>query len=171
MTRFSSDEAQEKIKELQERSPAALDQRFEEGGVPTFEEIRGPTAGGWLAEHQQPWWAHLFVRLTLANPLARWTGKGFVIPFGEDRTGSGVNLFDNRVLPLRYQFRTYVRPARYDGDPCLALRYPFGSIMWGLVDDVRRIEEGVFLGRMVYRFPWEWKRRFIGYFVLCALSS
>ncbi len=170
-TQLDRESAQQTIRELKQRTPAEIDEAFENGGVPTFEEVRGPTLGGWLASQQQPWWARLFIKITLDNPAARWTGKGFVKPFAMKETGSGINLFNNNVLPLRYQFRTMYRTAEHDGEQCLALRYPFGSVMWGLIDDVRRVDAGVFVGQMVYRFPWQRRRRFIGYFVLCALVS
>jgi hypothetical protein len=62
-------------------------------------------------------------------------------------------------------------PSETDGRQCLVIRYPFGSLMYGLIDEVRQIEDGVFLGQMLYKFPWKRKRIFIGYFVLCALAE
>lgn len=77
-----------------------------------------------------------------------------------------MNLFANRILPLRYQFETRIRNADIDGKPCLALIYPRGSVMRGLIDDVREIEDGVLLGRMEYRFLSRGTPRFVGYFTL-----
>ncbi len=45
-------------------------------------------------------------------------------------------------------------PPQVDGDDCLRLEYPFGSIMWGLIDAVRRIDEGVFLGQVHLSSQW-----------------
>lgn len=169
--RLDSKTAEITISKLQGCESYEIDEMFENGGVPSFGELRGPTLGGWIASHQQPWWARVFIKLTLDNFLARWTGKGFVTAFDSESIGSGINLFDNRFLPLRYQFRTMYRSADHDGKECLALRYPVGSIMFGLIDDLRKVDESVFIGQMVFRFPWQRQRRFIGYFVLCALEE
>ncbi|MDA1010900.1 MAG: hypothetical protein O2888_05435 [Chloroflexi bacterium] len=155
-----------RIADLQRLSIEELDHRFEAGGVPSFAEIAGPTMGAWLHRETQPWWAAVFVRLALDNPGARWTGKGFVLPFNETESGAGVNLFANRILPLRFQFETRIRNADHDGKPCLALIYPRGSVMRGLIDDVRLVADGVLLGRMEYRFPGRRAAHFAGYFVL-----
>ncbi|MEX2446091.1 MAG: hypothetical protein WD734_02040, partial [Dehalococcoidia bacterium] len=95
-----------------------------------------------------------------------WTGKAFVTRFDEDTEGAGVNLFANRWAPLRYQMRTRIQPADRDGRPCLALVYPPGSVMFGLVDDLREIDDGLLLGVMGYLFPWSRRLCFVGYFAL-----
>ena len=43
--------------------------------------------------------------------------------------------------------------------------------MYGLIDDVRQIDDGVLLGQMHFRFPWQRSRTFIGYFVLCVIHA
>ncbi len=112
----------------------------------------------------------MFIKVFLASPWARWSGKGFFTPFGEQEIGRGANLFQNRFRPVRYKLDTFIKKAEVDDNSCLTLKYPLGSIMYGLIDDVRVIEDGVFLGQMHFKFFWRRSRVFIGYFVLCALK-
>lgn len=171
LKRFTQEEAQANIARLGPFSQGDLDSMFREGRVPDFEEIEGRTAGGWLAKPPEHyWWSDLFIKVFLASPWARWSGKGFFTPFGEKKIGRGANLFRNRFRPVRYKLDTFIKKAEVDDNPCLTLRYPFGSIMYGLIDDVRTTEDGVFLGQMHFKFFWRRDRVFIGYFVLCALN-
>lgn len=172
LVRYTEAEARSIHARLMPCSVEELGSRFSSGVVPTFSEIRGRTAGEWLAKSPEDyWWAKWFIKVFLDSSWARWTGKGFFTPFGAQQRGRGANLFNNGILPIRYKLATYLKPAEMDGNPCLCLRYPFGSLMYGLIDDVRKIEPGVFLGQMLYKFPWLKQRVFIGYFVLCALKT
>lgn len=155
-----------RLAELQALPLDEIARRFEAGQVPAFERFAGPTSGAWLHRETHPWWAAAFVRVALDNPWARWSGKGFVLPFDETHSGAGINLFDNRVLPLRFQFETRIRNADHDGKPCAAIIYPRGSLMRGLIDDLREIGEGTLLGHMVYRFPGRSTPHVVGYFAL-----
>ncbi len=171
-TRFSPEVAKSIITKYQPYSLEQLDLLFKEGEVPVFSEIVGRTAGGWLARSQQDyWWVNAFIKIFLASPWARWTGKGFFTLFDQQQEGKGANLFDNRIGKIRYPLKTYIKKAEVDENLCLTLEYPFGSIMYGLIDDLRKINQGVFLGQMHYRFPWQKNRLFIGYFLLCALEE
>jgi hypothetical protein len=171
ITRYSYEEATPIITRLQQHPLSRLDLLFKDAGVPTFEEIEGRTAGGWLARSPKDyWWARLFIKVFLDSPWARWSGKGFFTPFDKEKRGRGANLFRNQFKPIRYPLETYIKVAEVDDNLCLTLEYPFGSLMYGLIDDVRKIEDGVFLGQMQYKFPWQKKRLFLGYFVLCALQ-
>ena len=158
--------------ELQALSLEQLDAKFRHGEVPLFEEIEGHTAGAWLAKSPNSyWWAESFIKVFLNSPWARWTGKGFFTPFDHDRRGKGGNLFNNHFGRVRYRLATYIKKAEVDENKVLVLRYPKFSLMYGLIDDVRKIDDGVFLGQMHYRFPWQKSRIFIGYFVLCSLRK
>ena len=148
LKRFIHEEAQATITRLGPFSQGELDSMFSEGKVPDYEEIVGKTAGGWLAKPSENyWWSDLFIKVFLASPWARWSGKGFFTPFGEQEIGRGANLFQNRFRPVRYKLDTFIKKA-----------------------DVRVIEDGVFLGQMHFKFFWRRSRVFIGYFVLCALK-
>lgn len=169
----------ERIAKLKKNDLNGLHSLFSEGVVPSFEEIKGKTAGSFLAWNPaNPWFMEFSVRILFDSPVARWTGKEFFSPFGpsagsrqvEEKRGRGVNLFKNRILPNRFRFDTYIKKAYSDQKPCLALDYrPYFSLMSGLIDDVRKIEDGVFLGQMYHKFLWEKELQFLGYFALCAL--
>ena len=171
-TRFSPETAQSITAQFQTYDLEKLDALFKEGEVPVFSEIAERTAGGWLARSPQDyWWANAFIKIFLASPWARWAGKGFFTFFDQKQEGKGANLFHNRIGEIRYPYKTYIKKAEVDENLCLTLEYPFGSIMYGLIDDLRKIEQGVFLGQMYYRFPWQKNRSYIGYFLLCALEE
>lgn len=173
MKRYSDKEAQIIIDKLREHSLSELHSLFEVGKLPLFEELKGETAGSFLAWNpENPFWIQFFMKFLFDSPFARWTGKKFITPFDKEERGEGVNLFQNRVLPQRFRFDTYIKKARMDDNSCLALDYrPYFSLMFGLVDDVRKIEDGVVLGQMHYKFPWRKDFWFLGYFLLCALKS
>lgn len=157
---------------MQFLSLSDLDKRFASGIVPLFEDIAGETSGSWLAKPPKDyWWAKWFIKVFLDSPWARWTGKAFFTRFDANHRGKGANLFRNKFRPIRYRLETYIKKTEVDENPCLALEYTFGSIMWGLIDDVRQIDDGILLGQMHYRFAWQKSRTFIGYFLLCTLQS
>lgn len=93
--------------------------------------------------------------------------KKFITPFDTEHKGTGVNLFKNKILPQRFRFETYIKESFFDGNPCLTLDYrPYRSLMFGLVDDVRKIEDGILLGQMRFKFSMKDNFTFIGYFAL-----
>ncbi|MBC8236192.1 hypothetical protein H8E77_42130 [bacterium] len=173
MKRYSDKEAQIIIDKLKKKSFSALHLLFKIEDVPLFEELEGETAGSFLAWNpKNPFWIKFFMKILFNSPFARWTGKKFITPFDKENRGKGVNLFRNRILPHRFRFDTYIKKAQIDHNVCLALDYrDYRSLMFGLVDDVRKIEDGVFLGQMYYKFPWKKELWFLGYFVLCALKK
>lgn len=172
--KYSHQEVESIIKRLKESDIKELDSLFSNGGVPLFEEIKGETAGGFLAWNPKNYsLLQFFVKTLFDSPFGRWTGKEFSAPFGEGKTGKGkgVNLFKNRLLPNRFKFDVYIKNAYGDQKSCLTLDYrSHFSLMSGLVDDVRKIEDGVFLGQMYYKFLWKKEPQFLGYFVLCSLK-
>lgn len=170
--RHSQEEAETIMARLREYSFEDLHPLFEEGGIPLFEEIEGDTAASLLAWNpRSPWWRKLLTRIAFDNPFARWTGKRFTTPFGEERAGRGINLFQNRILPRRHQFDTCIEKALLDQGPCLVLDYgSLPSPLAGTRDELRRIEDGAFVGRGYHKLPWEKEPLFVGYFVLCALE-
>lgn len=173
--RYTQEQADAIIKRLMPHTVGDLDGLYADAVVPAFEEVQGRTAGAWLAKAPKNyWWSNAFIKVFLNSPWARWSGKGFFTPFGQMESGDwgrGANLFRNRFRPIRYKLDTFVKKAEADDNPCLTLRYPFGSVMYGLIDDVRKIENGVLLGQMHFKFFWRKDRVFIGYFVLCVLEE
>jgi len=171
--RYSSEEARTIMARLGGYSFDALGPLFKEGKTPFFEEIEGNTAGSFLAWNPKASrWMKLLTGIAFDNSFARWTGKRFITPFDEEKKGKGVNLYQNRILPCRYQFNTCFQKALLDDNSCLALHYArFPSPMSGTLDELRRIEEGVFLGQAHHKFPGGKEHSFLVYFVLCALTQ
>jgi hypothetical protein len=169
---YSEEEAQKIIGSLRQRSMQELDGLFDNGNAPEHTDFSGDTRGSFLAWNPgNPRWLGWGIRLLFQSPFARWTGKRF-LPISGEAKGSGYNLFANRILPHRFSFDTYTKNALRDARPCLALDYrSYRSLMFGLIDDVREIQEGVLLGQMYFQFPWRKTPMFVGYFTLCALQS
>ena len=118
------------------------------------------------------WWRKLGLMIFFDNSLARWTGKRFTTPFDDKKMGEGINLFQNRILPERFPIYTYVNKSLFDQNLCLTVAYPrFPSSLFGLIDQLRKIDEGVFLGQGHHKPLWEREYSLQGYFVLCALNQ
>jgi hypothetical protein len=171
--RYTLEEAQTVITRLKQDTYENLNRLFKEGRAPSFDEIEGKTASGMLAWNPQaPWWGKPLAMICFDNPLSRWTGKMFITPFSEAKTGDGVNLFQNRIKLRRFPFLTRIEKAISDQNPCLAVNYNrFPGKQLSTRDELRRIDDGVFLGQAYSKLPWDKERWFLVYFVLCALSK
>jgi hypothetical protein len=171
--RYSPEEAQTVITKLKQDTYDNLNRLFKEGKAPSFDEIEGETASGMLAWNPQaPWWGKPLALICFDNPLSRWIGKTFSTPFGEGKTGEGINLFQNRIKPRRFPFLTRIEKAISDQNPCLTVDYNrFPGTVFSTRDELRRIDDGVFLGQAFSKLPWDKKRWFLKYFVLCALGK
>ena len=169
----STEDVQTIIARFREYSFDDLHPLFEEGKTPLFKEIEGDTVGSFLVLNPKTGlWRKLALKIFFDNPLARWKGKRFVTLFDEEKRGKGINLFRNRILPQRFLIDTYVNKSLFDQNPCLSITYPhFPSRMFGLVDQLRRIDNGVFLGQGHHKLPWGKEYSLQGYFVLCALTK
>ena len=172
LRRYSREEAQTVINKLKQNSFDDLNKLFGEGGTPSFDEIEGETTSGMLAWNPQAhWWSKPLAIICFDNPLSRWTGKMFTEPFGEGRTGGGINKFNNKIKPCRFPYATCIENGMMDGNPCLRLDYThFPGTMFSTRDELRKIDDGVFLGQAYSKLPWDKERWFLRYFVLCALS-
>lgn len=170
--RHSREDAQTIVGKLKQVSFDDLNQLFREGGTPSFNEIEGETASGMLAWNTQAhWWSRPLAIICFDNPLSCWTGKMFTEPFSEGKIGEGVNQFNNRIKPRRFPFATCIEKAIMDGNPCLRLDYThFPGTLFSTRDELRRIDDGVFLGQAYSKLPWDKECWFLRYFVLCALS-
>lgn len=114
--------------------------------APAIDEMNGEYAATLLASYPL---LDAFNRVVLSNPLTgTWQGKAFR-PLSENE-GRGYNLF--RVLGRtvqRYPMRTRLAPSRYDGRPAYQLVYRAFHSFCGdihMVDELRRVEPGVYLG-------------------------
>jgi hypothetical protein len=145
---------------------------FKEGKVPLFEEIEGKTLGSFLVLGPNTgWWRKLGLMIFFDNSLARWTGKRFITPFDDKKRGEGINLFQSRILPERFPVYTYINKSLFDQNLCLTVAYPrFPSSLFGLIDQLRKIDEGVFLGQGHHKPLWGREYSLQGYFILCALN-
>lgn len=171
--RYSLEDAQTIITKLKRDTFDDLNRKFKEGKAPLFDEIEGETAGSFLAWNPQaPWWSKPLTLISFDNPSSRWTGKMFITPFSEGKTGGGLNLFQNRIKPRRFPFLTRIEKAVSDQKPCLTLDYArFPGTLFSTHDEVRRIDDGVFLGQGYSKLPWDKERFLLTYFVVCALGK
>jgi hypothetical protein len=116
--------------------------------APGIEEMHGEYAA--LLLRQPNLAAALSGHLSCYNPLypGMWLAKAFR-PVGE-RRGRGYNLLRNfgRVVQ-RFPMATLIAPSRYDGRPAFQLVYRAFHSYCGfihMVDEVRRLEAGQYLG-------------------------
>ena len=171
--RYSVNEARVIIAQLKKSSIHELDTLFNVETLPTFNELEGKNAGDILALNpKNPFWLQCIIRMVFLSPRGKWTGKEFCTPFNNEKRGYGINLFKNKMLSRQFTFDTYIKNAYIDNKPCLALDYRQRWLsFFGLVDDVRRIKDGLVLGQAYYKFPWMKKMWFVGYFALCSLKK
>lgn len=129
--------------------------------APSVEEMHGEYAARLL---QQPTWvAAVLGHGTVGNPVmpGRWLCKAFR-PDGSG-TGRGYNSFRHfgRVVQ-RYPMRTLVAPSRFDGRPAYQLVYRAYHSFCGelhMVDEVRRVEAGLYLGIGTWGFSARQRRQ------------
>jgi hypothetical protein len=171
--RYSRQDAQAILAKFQEYSFDALHSMFKEGKAPTFEEIEGDTAGSVVVWNPKtPRWRRFFLRISLDNLLAHWAGKRFMSTFDQGKRGRAKLLFRSRFMSSAISFDTYIKKALFDQAPCLAADYcHFPVSVIGMVDDLRRIDDGILLGQNYHKLPWDKEHTFAFYFVLCALKK
>ncbi len=170
--RYSISEAIVIIAQLKKCSINDLDTLFNTEALPKFEELNGETSGAILALNpENPWWLKCVIMIVFKSPLRRWTGKKFLTHFDKEKKGHGTNLFKSEYFPCLFKFDIYIKNAYVDDKPCLTLDYrAYHLLTFGLVDELREIKDGQFLGRAYFKFPWRKQMWFVGYFVLCALG-
>lgn len=136
--------AASRIAELREMSRIELKHFFRELDAPSLRELDGEFATELLA---QGTWLQSRLTHMLFGIYGTWLGKSFQ-PLDENE-GHGHNNFHRRgVVHQRLQMRTYVGPSRLDAGQSYFLDYsPFNRGLIGtMVDEIRRIERGVYLG-------------------------
>ncbi len=119
---------------------------FRELDAPALEEMHGDYSSELLRQPTAA--ASVLGRASVDRPLWRWRSKGFR-PV-DARSGRGYNSFQvgSRIVQ-RYPMQTRMGPSRFDGRPAYHLLYPAfrstcGAI--GMVDEVRVISDGLYLG-------------------------
>jgi len=116
--------------------------------APPHEEMNGEYAARLLQQTSSTRGA--LGQIAVNNPLlpGRWLCKAFR-PVTENR-GRGYNLFHHFGRPVqRYPMQTMIALSRYDGKPAFQLVYRAYHSFCGvihMVDEVRYLEQGVYLG-------------------------
>ncbi len=173
--RYSQQDAQAILAKFQEYSFDALHQMFKEGKVPTFDEIEGDTVGSisfFVWNPKTPRWRRFVLRIWADNLLYHWAGKRFVSTFDQGKRGRGKLLFRSRFVSSATSFDTYIKKALFDQAPCLGLDYCYLPMsITGTVEDLRRIDDGIFLAQSYQKLPWDKEHSLAFYFVLCALEK
>lgn len=88
------------------------------------------------------------VSLLATNVPRRWLGKAFQPVEGAEH-GHGYNWFQGRIRTVRrYRMKTYVARSAIDDGTSYILEYrPFnGGLMRSMIDEVRRVAPGLYLG-------------------------
>lgn len=127
-------------------STEQLVERFATLPCPTIDELDGEYDAKLLRQPNLP--AALSGRLAVDNPLSPWQAKAFR-PVDEE-TGRGYNTFRRLGRTVqRYPMHTMIAPSRFDGLPAYQLIYRAYESLCGtinMVDEVRRIADGTYLG-------------------------
>lgn len=137
---------------LDELSAGELLQLFATLEAPDIPEMEGEYAARLLK--QPSWLANVAGRAVLENSFQPWLCKSFR-PV-DDKTGRGYNTFrrGSRVVQ-RYPMLTLMGPSRFDGRPAYQLIYRHFLSLCGalhMVDEVRRVAPGLYLGMGTYGF-------------------
>lgn len=140
------------VEALRRLSTGELLQLFTTLEAPGIPEMQGEYSASLLA---QPFWlASVAGRAVLKNPFQTWLCKAFR-PV-DDETGRGYNTFQQgRRVVQRYPMLTLMGPSRFDGRPAYQLIYRhFQSLCAAMymVDEVRRVAPGLYLGMGTYGF-------------------
>ena len=169
--RFSHIEAQTILLKYQKYSFENLNRLFVESITPTYEEIAGETAGVIVLCPRCGWFTKFLATVLFDCSFSRWNGKIFISPFEMDQAGKVLNLYGNRLAPRRFIMLSSIVPATSDNKSCLRLTYAFPWSAFRAYDEIRKVEDGVFLGQTYQKLPFAKKYELKAYFILCALKG
>lgn len=145
------------VAELRQMPTAALLRLFQQLAAPAMQEMHGEFKASML---QQPNTLATLAGFALENPLLPWQCKAFR-PI-DDKQGRGYNTFLLAGKTIqRYPMHTLLAPSRYDGRPAYQLVYrQFHSLCADMymVDEVRRVLPGVYLGIGTWGFTDKQRR-------------
>jgi len=135
--------------------------------APSMREMHGEFAGH-VCKQSFPLFT-LASHVALTNPvLGWWLGKAFRPT--SDTLGRGYNAFRHVFgVTQRFPMQVALAPSRLDGRPAYHLVYrAYHSLLGDLhvVDELRRVREGLYLGLGTAGKPWSSLRRFPALFVL-----
>ena len=141
-----------------------LDEIFLSAQTPTMDELNGMVDGSVLAGRFAL--NIRLVRMILNLGWLPWRGKIFETDGGSE--GKGINRFKVGPLKfLRYRCETRITGPLLEGTDVFCLNYDLSGNPWfirRLRDDIRKIEDGLFLGTASFRMFG--KHRFTIYFLL-----
>ena len=139
------------VRMLQSRTPDELRSFFGTLSAPDFSEMKGEYRAT-LLDQGCPFFG-AFNLAVLNNPgNGFWMGKAFT-PLGEN-SGHGYNMFFRKGKIVRkFCMKTDLAPSRWDGKKSFRLTYVVYNSLCGWVgmeDEVRKVDEGIYLGIGVY---------------------
>lgn len=169
--RFSQIEAQTILLNYQKYSFENLNRLFVESITPTYEEIAGETAGVTVLCPRCGWFTKFLATVLFDCSFSRWKGKIFISPFERDQAGKVLNLYGNKLAPRRFIMLSSIVPATSDHKSCVKLTYTFPWSTFRAYDEIRKVEDGVFLGQTYQKLPFAKKYELKAYFILCALKT
>lgn len=146
------------VDDIKKLSVAELLALFATLDVPSIAEMNGEYAASLL--RQPSVLAAVSGWATVVNPLMPWLCKSFRPVDAE--TGRGYNTFNRlgRVIQL-FPMQTVIAPSRYDGKPAYTLVYRAYHSLCGdinMVDEVRRLGDGLYLGIGTWGFSERQRR-------------
>lgn len=138
--------------DLREASTFELLSLFRELVAPEIEEMHGDYDATLLKQPSLA--ADINGFFAVGLPFSPWLSKGFR-PVN-DSEGRGYNSFRQfGKVVQRYPMQTVIAPSRYDGRPSYTLIYKAYSSTCGMinmVDEVRRLDDGLYLAIGTYGF-------------------
>lgn len=141
------------IQDIKRRSTKEVVELFLTLEAPTMEEMDGEFESALL---KQPSLLAEISSMGFSNLVwpGTWLGKGFR-PI-EETEGRGYNVFSYQgKIVQRFAMQTLIAPSRFDSKPSYQLVYrAYHSVpaMIHMVDEVRRLEPGVYIGIGTYGF-------------------
>lgn len=146
------------VDDIKKLSVAELLALFATLDAPSIAEMNGEYAASLL--RQPSVLAAVSGWATVVNPLMPWLCKSFRPVDAE--TGRGYNTFNRlgRVIQL-FPMQTVIAPSRYDGKPAYTLVYRAYHSLCGdinMVDEVRRLGDGLYLGIGTWGFSERQRR-------------
>lgn len=139
------------IAELKSLRGEELDKIFVEGSLPSHSEIQGFWRGLALPQTSKTPVPSFLEKVFILTGDILWKGKVFVKIDSELR---GVNILTRAKIPA-FHFKVVEDRSRFDGNPCLVLKYsvfPNPFLVRTIRDEIRKVGDGVILGLMFFSF-------------------
>ncbi|MCX5850101.1 MAG: hypothetical protein NTW65_11725 [Deltaproteobacteria bacterium] len=144
------------VEKLHQLGTSGIVELFKTLSAPVLREMNGEYQGHYFGADNHPisnilW--HASANWNLFS--GKWQGKSFQ-PIS-DTTGYGFNNMKKfGMIVRRWPMKTSIGPSRYDGKEAFALNYGYYYSAAGMVsmqDEIRKIQEGLYLGVGHWRLP------------------